>query len=379
VIVGNSEAQITVPLMDICAQNAPLREELQTALDSVLDTGHFALGPAVESFEAAFAEFVGARDCVAVNSGTAAVHLALLAAGVGAGDEVITTPLTWISTSWAIRYVGARPVFVDVDRQTFNLDVSLVEAAITPRTKAILPVHLFGQAADLVALGELCERHGLALIEDAAQAHGAQVDGRRVGSFGLAGCFSFYPTKNLGAIGEAGAVVTSDQALAARLRRLRDHSQEGRHNHTELGFNARMDGLQGAALGVKLPYLDAWNAARARVAGIYLEAFKELPGLTLPHCGKPDAHVWHLFVVQIEEDREVFRGLLEERGIATAVHYPTPIHLQPAFADLGHVVGAFPVAEAASQHCLSLPIYPELKDLQIEAVISAVRAALGRG
>jgi dTDP-4-amino-4,6-dideoxygalactose transaminase len=341
----------------------------------VLESAHFALGPAVERFEAAFAEYVGTRDCVAVNSGTTALHLALIAAGVGPGDEVITTPLTWISTCWAIRYVGARPVFVDVDPKTYNLDAGQVEAAITPATKALLPVHLYGQAVDIAALVELSQRHDLALIEDAAQAHGAQIDKRRVGSFGLAGCFSFYPTKNLGAIGEAGAVVTSDEALAARLRRLRDHSQDGRHHHTELGFNARMDGLQGAALGVKLPYLDGWNAARARVAGLYREAFQELPGLTLPHCALPSAHVWHLFVVQIAGDREKFCRQLGERGIATAVHYPTPVHLQPALADLGYRAGAFPIAEAICQRCVSLPLFPELQDAQIEAVISAVRAA----
>jgi dTDP-4-amino-4,6-dideoxygalactose transaminase len=360
--------------MDLPAQTGPLRAELQPALDQVLDSAHFALGPAVERFEAAFAQFVETRDCVAVNSGTTALHLALLGAGVEPGDEVITTPLTWISTCWAIRYVGARPVFVDVDPNTYNLDTRQVEAAITPNTKALLPVHLYGQAADVATLVELSEQHGLALIEDAAQAHGAQVDKRRIGSFGLAGCFSFYPTKNLGAIGEAGAVVTDDEALAARLRRLRDHSQDGRHHHTELGFNARMDGLQGAALGVKLPYLDGWNAARARVAGIYREAFQELPGLRLPHCAQPSAHVWHLFVVQIAGDREKFCGQLKERGIATAIHYPTPVHLQPAFADLGYRIGAFPVAEATAQHCVSLPMFPELQDAQIEAVISAVCA-----
>ena len=339
----------------------------------------FALGPAVEQFESEFAQYLGTRYCVAVNSGTTALHLALLSAGVGAGDEVITTPLTWISTCWAIRYVGARPVFVDVDSATYNLDASQVKAAITANTKALLPVHLFGQAADVAALVDLSEQHGLALIEDAAQAHGARVGNRHVGSFGLAGCFSFYPSKNLGAIGEAGAVVTDDEKLASRLRRLRDHAQDGRNHHTEIGFNARMDGLQGAALSVKLPHLEDWNAARARVAASYREAFRELPGLTLPHCADPSAHVWHLFVVLVEGDREKFRQQLLARGVQTAIHYPTPVHLQPAFADLGDATGAFPIAEAITQRCVSLPIFPELQDAQLETVVSAVRAAQARG
>lgn len=366
-----------VPFFDLKEQHRRLGAELHAALDSVAADGSFILGPAVERFERRFAEYLGVRHCAGLNNGTSALHLALLACGVGPGDEVITTPATWISTSWAVSYVGARPVFVDIDPVTYTLDPTLAERAVTSRTRAILPVHLYGHAADVEALSRLAERHGLALIEDAAQAHGARVGGRRVGTFGKAGCFSFYPSKNLGAFGEAGAVVTDDDEVAARVRRLRDHAQAGRHRHVEIGYNMRMEGIQGAVLDAKLGRLDGWNAERARHAARYREILAGLPGLDLPAAAGPDGHVWHLFVVMLREaDREAVRAELAARGVGTGVHYPTPVHLQPAYAHLGHRKGDFPVAEGLFRRCLSLPMFPELTDGQVEHAAAALRSCL---
>jgi dTDP-4-amino-4,6-dideoxygalactose transaminase len=367
-----------VPFLDLHAPHQALRAEILAALEPVLTQGQFILGPAVERFEANFARYVGARHCIGVNNGTSALHLALQALDVGPGDEVITTPHTWISTTWAISYVGARPVYVDIDPLTYNLDPSLVEAAITPRTKALLPVHLYGQAADLAPLQRLAEQYGLVLIEDAAQAHGAIYQGRRVGVLGKVGCFSFYPGKNLGACGEAGGVVTSDPALAERIRCLRDHAQRGRHHHVEIGYNMRMEGMQGAVLEVKLRYLDAWNAARARVAARYRELLADVPGLVLPAAVTPESHVWHLYVVLLASaEREQVRRLMHERGVSTGVHYPTLVPFQPVYARLGYRRGTFPVAERVAQQCLSLPIFPELTDEQVIRVAEVLRDSLG--
>jgi dTDP-4-amino-4,6-dideoxygalactose transaminase len=367
-----------VPFLDLQAQNRSVWDDIQAALAPVLAQAQFILGPAVERFEKLFADYLGARHCVGLNNGTNALHLALLACDVGPGDEVITTPATWISTSWAVSYVSARPVFVDVDPVTYTLDPELVEQAISPRTWAILPVHLYGQAADLAPLLRLADKHGLALLEDAAQAHGAIYQGRRAGTLGKAGCFSFYPGKNLGAFGEGGAVVTNDDQLAERIRRLRDHAQQGRHHHVEIGYNTRMEGVQGAVLAAKLPHLDRWNAARARHASRYRELLAGVPGLVLPAAPRPEGHVWHLFSVQVRgRDRDEVRAALAERGIATGVHYPTPVPFQPAYAFLGHQRGDFPVAEELMNSCLSLPLYPELTREQIEYVAGAVREVVG--
>jgi dTDP-4-amino-4,6-dideoxygalactose transaminase len=303
--------------------------------------------------------------------------MALQACDVGPGDEVITTPHTWISTSWAISYVGATPVFVDIDPTTYNLDAARVEAAITARTKAVLPVHLYGQACDMPALCDICQRHDLLLIEDAAQAHGAVCSGRRVGSFGRAGCFSFYPGKNLGAFGEGGAIVTNDPQLAARIRRLRDHAQDGRHHHVELGHNTRMEGIQGAVLNVKLRHLDHWNAARTRVAQQYHELLSDVAAIQLPAMPDPAAHVWHLFAVLVDHpQRDRLRGLLAERGVATGIHYPTPVPFQPAYANLGYQRGDFSVAEDVMDRCMSLPIFPEMTREQVDHVAQSLRDAL---
>jgi dTDP-4-amino-4,6-dideoxygalactose transaminase len=369
-----------VPFLDLKAQNRSLAAELQAALLGIVNEAQFILGPAVERFEADFARYLGAKHCVGLNNGTSALHMALLACAVGPGDEVITTPHTWISTTWALSYVGAKPVYVDIDPATYTLDARQVAAAVTPRTKAILPVHLYGQAADVVELKRIADAHGLALIEDVAQAHGAKVNGQRLGTFGQAGCFSFYPGKNLGAFGEGGAVVTNDADVAARIRRLRDHAQERRHHHVEVGFNTRMEGVQGAVLGVKLPHLDGWNAARRRHAARYHELLAGVQGLQLPAAPAPEAHVWHLFVVLVDGvDREEVRGRMVDQGITTGVHYPVPVPFQPAYAHLGYRRGAFPVAEDVMARCVSLPMFPELTEEQIQATATALRAALKDG
>jgi dTDP-4-amino-4,6-dideoxygalactose transaminase len=363
-----------VPLLDLAAQYAMLRDEVLRELGDVADSSTYVLGPKVAAFERAFAGYVGAGHCVAVNSGTSALHLALLGAGVGPGDEVITVPMTFIATCWAISYVGATPVFVDVDPATYTMDVEQVERRITPRTRAILPVHLYGQPADLTPLVAIARRHGVPLIEDAAQAHGARYCGRPAGSVGLAGCFSFYPGKNLGAYGEGGAVVTDDDDIARRLRALRDHAQEQRYHHTEIGFNYRMDAFQGAVLSLKLQHLDDWTRSRRLLAARYVEFLDELP-LALPVEAVGRDHVWHLFVV-LHRERDRIRRELQSRGVQTGLHYPVPVHLQPAYKSLGHEPGRFPVAERVARECLTLPLFPEMTTSQQDRVIEALHEIL---
>jgi dTDP-4-amino-4,6-dideoxygalactose transaminase len=365
---------VAVPFLDLRAQFAGFQDEMSRELLEVAESGTYILGPKVAAFEEAFAAYLGARHCVGVNSGTSALHLALLAAGVGPGDEVITVPMTFIATSWAISYAGATPVYVDVDPLTFTLDADAVERHITPQTKAILPVHLYGQPADLGPLLAVGRRHGIAVGEDAAQAHGARYHGRAAGTLGLCGCFSFYPGKNLGAFGEAGAVVTDDPHIAARLRAQRDHAQVKRYHHDELGFNYRMDALQGAVLGIKLQHLDEWTQARRQLADRYQHMLAELP-LALPAEAPGRRHVWHLFVV-MHPQREQIRRALEARGIQTGLHYPVPLHLQKAYAHLGHRPGDFPVAERVGRECLSLPLFPEMTTRQQDAVVGALSEAL---
>jgi dTDP-4-amino-4,6-dideoxygalactose transaminase len=363
-----------VPFLDLKAQFAEIGGEILEAFRDVAEGGTYVLGPRVAQFEAAFAAHVEAKHCVAVNSGTSALHLALIGAGVGPGDEVITVPMTFVATCWAVSYVGAGPVFVDVDPETYTMDARQVEARITPKTRALLPVHLYGQPADLSPLLEIGRRHGIPVIEDAAQAHGAEYRGRRAGSIGQSGCFSFYPGKNLGALGEGGAVVTDDDGLAARLRALRDHAQERRYHHSELGFNYRMDALQGAALGIKLRHLPRWTEARRRLAVRYRERLDGLP-LVLPTEADDRRHVWHLFVV-LHPRRDQIRASLEARGVQTGLHYPVPVHLQPAYAGLCGRLGDYPVAERIGRECLSLPLFPEMTDDQQDRVVDALRDAL---
>lgn len=366
-----------VPLVDLQAHHQPIRDELFAACERLIERGQFILGPGVEQFESDFASFIGTRNCVGLNSGTSALHLALQVCGIGPGDEVITTPHTWISPSWAIAYVGATPVFVDIDPVTWTLDALLAAGAITPRTKALLPVHLYGQAADLTRLEELARDHDLVLIEDAAEAHGARHDDRRVGSIGRVGCFSFTPDENLGAFGEGGAIVTDDDEIAAHVRRLRNHAQASPHQHVEIGYNMRMEGLQGAVLSTKLPHLDRWNDQRRQHARRYNDLLRDVPGLVLPQATDHNAHVWHMYVVLVESmEREAFRNRLADRGISTAVHYPTPVPFQPVFAHLGYRRGDFPIAEHVMHHCVSLPMFAELTDEQILSVTDAIHECL---
>jgi dTDP-4-amino-4,6-dideoxygalactose transaminase len=368
---------VNVPFVDLSTVHRPLEAELLDSIGGILSTGAFILGPAVERFEEAFAAATGRRHCVAVNSGTSALHLALLAAGVGPGDEVVTTPHTWISTSWAISYCGATPVFAEIDPATGNLDPAAAEAAITDRTAALLPVDLYGNPADLPGFEAVAARHGIALVDDACQAHGARLDGRPVGSFGQFACFSFYPGKNLGAAGEGGAIVTDDDAAATRMRNLRNHAQVEAHVHDEIGFNYRMEGMQGAVLAAKLPHLDGWNDARRAAAANYLD---RLDGVAVEApASTPGADPnWHLFVVRHEERDRVAKEM-QAQGIDVRFHYPTPVHLQPAYASLGHRPGAFPLAEAFAASCLSLPMFPGITADQQDAVIAALRGATGVG
>ncbi|MGH7380631.1 MAG: DegT/DnrJ/EryC1/StrS family aminotransferase [Candidatus Methylomirabilales bacterium] len=363
-----------IPFLDLRRQYATIDDEIHDAIYSVLNQCAFASGPTVAAFEAEFARYCGVRYCVGVNSGTSALHLALIACGVGPGDEVITVPMTFIATAWAISYVGARPVFVDIEPDTCTLDVDQVKRAITSRSRAILPVHLYGQMAHLDPLLEICGRHGLALIEDAAQAHGAAYRGRQAGGIGRVGCFSFYPSKNLGAYGEGGAITTDDDMIAARVHALRDHAQSERYRHDELGFNYRMDEIQGAVLRVKLRRLDSWNAARCRVAARYQAMLADTP-LRLPYEAEGRRHVWHLYVVR-HAARDRLQKALTEANIGTGLHYPIPVHLQPVYAHLGHRIGDFPVAEQVARECLSLPIYPELSKEEEDRITQTVKQAI---
>ncbi len=361
-----------VPYLDLTAQMRPLRREIDAAIARTLDHCTFCLGPEVAQFEKDFAAFCGAKHCLGFNSGTSALHVAMLLLNVGPGDEVITTPYTFVATSWAISYAGAKPVFVDIDDATFNLDPALVERALTPRTKVLLPVHLYGHPCDLDPLLALSRKRGLPLVEDAAQAHGATYNGRVVGTAGVMSCFSFYPGKNLGAYGEGGALVTNDDAFAARARSLREHGSTQRYYHDEVGFNYRMEGIQGAVLGVKLKHLAAWTRERRRVAHRYQELLAGTP-LQLPREAAHVESAWHLFVVR-HPRRDALKQHLDAHGIGCALHYPLPLHLQKCYAALGHQAGDFPAAEKAARECLSLPIYPELTDAQIQRVAGVVQS-----
>ena len=365
-----------IPYLDLRAQLKPLRAELDAVIARTLDNCSFCLGPDVAQFEKDFAKFCGAEHCVAMNSGTSALHIALLLLNVGPGDEVITTPFTFVATSWAISYVGATPVYVDVEDDTFNLDPKLIEKAITPRTKAVMPVHLYGQPFNVEAILEICRKHKLPLVEDAAQAHGAKFQGKVIGTFGEISCFSFYPGKNLGAAGEGGALVTNNAAFAKRARALREHGSTVRYYHDEVGYNYRMEGIQGAVLGVKLPHLQKWTDARRRVAHRYHEMLKDTP-LQLPLEASFAESAYHLYVVR-HPRRDELKAHLDANGVGCALHYPLPLHLQKCYANLGHKNGDFPFSEKAGRECLSLPIYPELTDAQIERVVAVITEFFGK-
>ncbi len=370
------EADSRIPFADLARQNAAIRDELEAAVKHVVHGASFVLGEAVESFESAFAAYCQADFAVGCNSGTSAVHMALRAIGTGPGDEVITVSSTFVGTVWGILYCGATPVFVDIEADTMIMDVQQIEAQITPRTKAILPVHLYGHPVDMEPLMELAARHGLYVIEDAAQAHGARYRGRRAGSLGHMACFSFYPGKNLGAWGEGGAVVTSDPDLHRRLRSLRDHGQSQRYCHDELGFNYRMDGIQGAVLAVKLPYLERWNAARRAVAGHYHRLLSDVDGITVPTVRPWAESAHHLYVIRLSGRDEIHRKM-QAQGISCGLHYPVPVHRQPALAGTAARHAGLPVTTQAAGQVLSLPLYPELENAAVERVAETLKYLLG--
>ena len=370
-----------IPFVDLQAQYRAIKREVDEAIARVVESAAFVLGREVEAFESAFAEYLGARFCVGVSNGTAAIQLALTACRIGQGQEVIVPANTFFATAEAVSTAGATPVFVDADPVSCTIDVNKIERAITERTRAIIPVHLYGQAADLDPIFEIAARHNLDVIEDAAQAHGALYKGRRVGARGRVNCFSFYPGKNLGAYGEGGAVVTDDAEVARRLRLLRDHGSEQKYRHEIIGYNFRLEGIQGAVLNVKLKYLDGWNELRRAHAARYNELLagaQRVSGddggaLALPQELPYARHIYHLYVVQTGARDELQKHLSAE-GIQTGIHYPVPVHLQPAYASLGHKAGDFPEAERQAARVLSLPMFPELTDEQIARVAESVRA-----
>ncbi|MEH2110209.1 DegT/DnrJ/EryC1/StrS family aminotransferase [Nostoc sp.] len=347
-----------IPFVDLKTQYLSIKDEIDTAVLKVLESTQFVLGNEVKAFEKEFADYCNADYGIAVNTGTSALHLALLAAGIGAGDEVITVPFTFVATTAAICYTGATPVFVDIDPVSYTIDVTQIEKAITERTKAILPVHLYGQPADMEPILDIARRHGLVVIEDAAQAHGAEYKGQRVGSIGDIGCFSFYPGKNLGAYGEGGMAVTNNSEYAQTMVMLRDWGQERRYHHVLKGYNYRMDGIQGAILRVKLRYIEAWTEARRTHAAKYDQLLAN-SGVSIPAVMPYSRHVYHVYAVR-SPGRDALQQSLQEQEIQTGIHYPIPVHLQPAYADLGYKSGDFPHSEAASREVLSLPMYAEL-------------------
>lgn len=357
---------MNVPYFDLKNQYADLRDEILAAVDRVCANASFILGEEVASFEQDFASYCGAKYCVALNSGTSALHLALLAAGVRPGDEVITTANTFIATAEAISYTGALPVFVDIDPRTANIDPSLIEQAITERTKVILPVHLYGRPADIDAIAEIARLQDLTVIEDACQAHGARYHGQRAGSLARAAAFSFYPGKNLGAYGEGGALTTDDEEVAQIAKTLRDHGQTKRYFHDFIGYNYRMDGFQGAVLRVKLKHLDEWTAKRRALASLYRDLLTGLP-VKLPQDDPQSESAYHLFAAYVD-DRDGVRDALEARGVQTAIHYPRPVHLQRPYAAFGYEPGSLPHTERACRRVLSLPLFPEMTADQIEYV-----------
>lgn len=366
---------MNIPFVDLKAQYALLKPQVNVAIQEVLDRATFILGQEVTAFEQAFAVYIGVKHAIGVCSGTDALEMALRACGIGPGDEVITVPNTYIATCEAISQVGATIRWVEVDERTYNLNPANIEATVTPMTKALLPVHLYGQPADMEPIMQIARKHGLKVIEDCAQAHGAKYRGRKAGTFGDVACFSFYPGKNLGAYGDGGAVLTNDNEIADKVRLLRNHGQREKYVHLIEGYCHRLDNLQAAVLGVKMPHLDVWNAGRRRAAKFYDELLADVSGVVTPFVLPDVEHVYHLYVVQVSE-RDKVQARLKADGIETGIHYPIPLHEQPAYRHLGHKPQDFPITHALGSNILSLPIFPEITEPQIEYVVERLKAAL---
>ena len=364
-----------VPFLDLRMQYESIKDEVHQAIREVCESCAFAGGPFVAEFEKAFASFCGTKYAIGVASGTDAIWAALIAVGIGPGDEVITTPNTFIATAEAITFSGAKPVFVDIDERTYNINPELIEAAITPRTKAIIPVHLYGQPADMDPIMETARRYNLFVIEDACQAHGAEYKGRPAGSIGDAGCFSFYPGKNLGAYGEAGAVTTNNAELADKMRTFRDHGQKKKYYHSIVGWNARMDGFQGAVLSVKLKYLSKWNEGRNKNASLYNKLLGGVDGVVTPEKADYAKHVYHIYAVRTKKRDEMI-SFLAQKDVLCGIHYPVPLHLQEAYKSLGYKKGDFPIAEKCAEEIVSLPMFAELTGEQIKKVASEIKIFL---
>jgi dTDP-4-amino-4,6-dideoxygalactose transaminase len=368
----------SIPAFDIRQQYSTIESEVSAAVLEVLASGRYIGGPVVEGFEQQLAAYTGASHCVACNSGTDALYLALRAFNIGAGDEVITTPFTFIATSEVVSLAGATPVFVDIDATTFNFNLEQVAAAITPKTKAIIPVHLFGQPVDMTALMSLAEEHNLVVIEDCAQSTGASWDGKRVGSIGHVGCFSFYPTKNLGGCGDGGAITTNDSEIAKRMRVIKEHGQKNRYYYEEIGVNSRLDCIQAAILQIKLRYLDTWNNQRGQIAARYQQLLSQVPGIITPQELPGGVGVWNQYTIRVlDNKRDEVRTKLQERGVNTMVYYPYPLHLQPVYENLGYKPGQLSVAEQVSQEVTSLPMFPELSEEQQDQVIYTLKDVIG--
>lgn len=361
-----------VPYLDLNPQLKMIEPEIKDAIERVLSSATFVLGPEVEAFEKEFASYIQASDAVALNNGTSALHLALKVLDIQPDDEVITTPFSFAASSWGISYVGAKPVYVDIDSRTFNIDPKKIEAAITPKTKAILIVHLYGQPCDMDAILSIAYKHKLFVIEDAAQAHGAEYKGKRVGALGNVGIFSFYPTKNLGAYGEAGALVTNDSTLAQKARLFRNHCSKQRYFHEDIGFNYRMEAIQGAILRVKLKHLEKWNKERLKIAQKYNQLLKNTPSIQLPYVPPFISSVYHLYSI-LTPQRDALRNHLTKNNIGHSVHYPLPLHLQKCYASLGYKKGNLPIAEKTAEQVLNLPIFPGISDQQIEYICDIIQ------
>ncbi|MEL7037262.1 MAG: DegT/DnrJ/EryC1/StrS family aminotransferase [Cyanobacteria bacterium J06592_8] len=378
-----------IPPLDLTQQYKLIAEEVTASVQAVLASGRYIGGAEVERFENSFGEYIGVSDCIGCNSGTDALFLALRAFDIGPGSEVIVPVFTFIATAEVVSMVGATPVFVDIEANTFNLDVQKIEAAITSKTKAIIPVHLFGQSVNMTKLMEIARTHNLIVIEDCAQATGATWKGEKVGAIGDIGCFSFFPTKNLGACGDGGALTTNDRAIASKIRMIKDHGQSSKYNSAVVGINSRLDALQAAILNIKLRYLDQWNLQRSRIAKRYHEFLGAVPNLIISEEMSSGQSVWNQYTVRVRQhpskqdaalivDRNVVRTQLQEQGISTMLYYPVPLHLQPVYGDLGYQPGQFPVAEQLCEEVLSLPMFPELTTVQQDCVIDEIKEILSK-